>query len=251
MNRDTSLLQRRVLQHPLWRGADENDVRALLRRATTIDVPAGAPIVRAGEPAKHIYLLLDGAVRVFYPATASRGALTVKLFGAPASFGDAECVMQSPWNETVQALVRSQLLATPADSYFELMRKDSELAFRQYLEVARQFGVAIQYERSSGSSVARVIATIVAYASQFGRPVPGGMLIDYALTQDVLARESDCRRRTIVRVLADLYAAKVMWRDARRYCITSPEALLSHAAIDMPNIAVTSVDAPPREKRAG
>lgn len=241
---DPLVLQRRVLQHPIWRGADENDVRTLLRRSSFIDCPAGGTIVRAGEPAKNIYLLLDGSVRVFYPPTATRGALTVKLFGAPASFGDAECVLQSPWNETVQALVRSQLLATPAERYHELLRKDAQLAFRQYIEVARQFGIAIQYEKAAGSAMARIIATIAAYASQFGRPVTEGVLIDYTLTQDVLARESDCRRRTIVRALADLYAAKLMWRVKRRYCISSIDKLLLHAQTEVPNLAVTSADEP-------
>ncbi|HSI06153.1 MAG TPA: Crp/Fnr family transcriptional regulator [Myxococcota bacterium] len=244
MAEGSSVLQRRVLQHPIWRGADENDVRALLRRSTLIDCPAGAMVVRAGEPAKHIHLLLDGAVRVFYPPTKARGALTVKLFGAPASFGDAECVLQTTWNENVQALVRSQILVTPVERYFELLRNDAQLSFRQYLEVARQFGVAIQYEQAAGSAMARIIATIAAYASQFGRPVDGGVLVDYTLTQDILARESDCRRRSIVRALADLYSAKLMWRVKRRYCVASVEALLEHAGAHVPNLAVSASDEP-------
>ncbi len=240
-------LQRRVLQHPIWRDADEHDVRTLLRRSQLLDCPAGALIVRAGEQAKHVHLLLDGAVRVFYPATKGRdakgrGALTVKLFGAPASFGDAECVMRTVWTENVQALVRSQVLATPVERYFDLLRNDARLAFRQYLAVARQFGIAIQYEQASSSATARIIATIAAYASQFGRPAPGGLLIDYTLTQDLLARESDCRRRSIVRALAELYAAKLMWRVKRRYCVASVEALLAHAGARVPNLAVTTAD---------
>ena len=66
---------------------------------------------RDGDPAQHIYFVLEGAVRVFYSATATRGSMTIKLFGAPSSFGDAECVLGTTYAENVQAIVHSLILA--------------------------------------------------------------------------------------------------------------------------------------------
>ena len=225
-----------VRRHPVWAKAADVTVRAMLKHGVLRDVTAGADVLKLGETATHVTLVLRGAVRVFYPATAQRGELTVKLFGAPSTFGEAECVLRGAWNESVQTLVPSTLLSVDAGRYFGLLQDEPSACFHAYWEVARQFGVAIQWENTTSAVTERVIAIIVAYASHFGRTDRDSVLIDHALSQDELARQSGSTRRTIVRVMADLYASKLVTRAGRKLRIPSVDALLAHAAL--PNIAM-------------
>ena len=242
-----------IRRHPIWRRADERTVRALSALVDDRRVPAGEAILSAGGKADRIHLLVEGAARVYYPATADGAEITVKLFWAPAAFGDAESVLRLSWAETVEALTYSRVLVIEAGPYFRLMQRDPSLCFRQYWDGARRFGVAIRSERSANlvDLVDRVIALLVAYANHFGVPDGGGLLIDHPLTQEAIAKQVGLKRRSVVDVLGRLYDSGVLVRVGRRYLVPDLTRLLRASRSAAPDLSFRTDEQPWAEPSGG
>jgi CRP-like cAMP-binding protein len=232
-------LVRGVRTHPIWRDASEQSVRSLCAIVQDVQLAPGRSVLTAGEPAEAIHLLVEGAVRVFYPATDESAEITVKLFWAPASFGDAESILRVQWAETVQALTPVRVLIAPARDYFRLMQKEPSVCFRQYWDVARRFGVAIRSERASNLNDLRdrVIAILVAYANHFGSRGEGGTLIDHPLTQEQIGKQVGATRRSVVSILGELYEKGMLRRVGRRFLVPDVAALLEVAHGPAPDLS--------------
>jgi CRP/FNR family transcriptional regulator, cyclic AMP receptor protein len=219
----------------------------LLGCSTDLSLRPGEALLRAGEPARSLFLLFEGAVRVFYPrAKPRRTEVTVKLFWGPAALGDAESISRFRWAETVEALTPVRALATPAASYFELLRNEPTVCFRQYWDLGLRFGVAIQTEKAAHFEEvpSRLVALLAAYATHFGRQLPGGgVLIQHLLPQDSLARQVNSTRRVVGRVLSGLYRARLLARAGRRFVVPSLTRLLE-SAHDQPSLSLKTPPIP-------
>jgi CRP-like cAMP-binding protein len=238
-------------RHPIWANASDAGARELLTHARDEHFRAGQLILKAGDAAKTIFLLIEGAARVYYPATDLSREVTVKLFWAPAAFGDAESILRVTWAECVQALTGARVLLIDAAKYFALMQSEPKVCFRQYWDVARRFGVAIRSERSANVDELRdrVVALLLAYAHHFGKEDGnGGVVIDHWLTQDALAVEVGSNRRSIVRVLNELYQRNAVARAGRRFRVPSLEKLLQVATGSTPQLSFRSDTAPWAER---
>jgi CRP-like cAMP-binding protein len=239
-------LIRAVRTHPIWRDASEQSIRALTAIVRDVKLHPGDAVLSAGEPAEALHLLVEGAVRVFYPATDESAEITVKLFWAPAAFGDAESILRVRWAETVQALTPARVLVAPALPYFRLMQKEPSVCFRQYWDVARRFGVAIRSERASNLDDLRdrIVAILVAYANHFGVKRSDGVLIDFALTQDEIGKQVGANRRSVVSVLGALYEKKLLARAGRRFLVADVDALLATSRGPAPDLSFKTDDRP-------
>lgn len=220
-----------VRRHPIWRDASDSAVRALARHARDERYREGQHVLTAGQPAAAIHLLIEGAVRVFYPGRTVDDEITVKLFWAPAAFGDAESILRARWAETVQALTPARVLVADAAAYFSVLQKEPSACFRQYWDVARRFGVAIRTERSANVDELneRVVGVLAAYANHFGRQLSGGagVVIDYPLTHESLASQVGSNRRSMVRALGRLSRGGLVRRAGRRFVIPDVAKLLA------------------------
>jgi CRP-like cAMP-binding protein len=235
----TAQLLGAIRRHPIWRDASDTAVRALAAHAEDRRLAPGDAVLSAGDPATKIHLLIEGAVRVFYPATEEHAEVTVKLFWAPAAFGDAESILRTRWAETVQALTPGRVIVTPASQYFRLMQVEPQVCFRQYWDVSRRFGVAIQTERAANFDELkdRVIALLIAYANHFGQPHDGGTLIDFALTQDEIVKQVSSNRRSIVQVLGQLYRGNLVTRVGRKFLVPDVSRLLAATRSGAPQLS--------------
>ncbi len=234
-------------RHPIWRDATDASIRELLRQGRQVRLRPGENLLTAGEEAQSIFLLLEGAVRVFYPAKGKDLEVTVKLFWAPAAFGDAESILRTRWAETVSALTGVVALVTPAARYFAILQREPGACFRQYWDLGRRFGVAIHSEKSANFNDIsdRIIALLVSYAQHFGAPTPDGTgrLIDFALTQDDLATQAGAKRRSVVRTLTQLYRQDLVRKVERRYLIPDVSRLLA-ASSGSPDLSMETTDRP-------
>jgi CRP-like cAMP-binding protein len=232
-------------RHPIWRDASDAGLRMLAARTHERRARAGEVLVLAGEPATHVYLLVEGAVRIYHSAERGGGEITVKLFGAPAAFGDAEAIARTRRSESVQALAPVRLLAVDAVRYFQVMQTEARACFRQYFDLGRRFAVTIASEQTANidSLTARVVAVLLAYAHEFGVVDGRGIVIDYNLTRDDLARQVGATRRSLVRALTALYHSAALGRRGRRYVITDEKRLLEFASRPV-SLAMRSGDKP-------
>lgn len=218
-------------RHPIWTDAGDQSLLALTRSGRDVPLGTGEQVIVCGEPAESVYLLLEGAVRVYYPSSERNSEVTVKLFRAPAAFGDPEAILGTRWAESVQTLSACRLFVAPAGPYLRIMRSDPKVCLRQYLDICKRFAVAIHTERAAhyGELRDRVVALLVAYANHFGRSGPEGTLIDFHLSQEAIAKEVSSTRRSVVRVLSELYEQDLVRRAGRKFVLPDVASLLEAA----------------------
>ncbi|MBI2373675.1 MAG: Crp/Fnr family transcriptional regulator [Deltaproteobacteria bacterium] len=235
---DSSFIVAALRRHPIWRDADDTALRLLVQGARVEDSRPGQMLVREGQPADRIHLLVDGAARTFYVATRARPELTVKLLRSPSAFGDVACVLRGPYSASIEALTQVRTLAIDAPTYFSALLRSPAPCFRQYFDLAERFGGATQIEKSTyaASLHERIVALLAAYARELGIPVEGGIQIDAALTQDDIASQTGSNRRTVVRSLGLLYESGALKRHGRKYVVTSVDALLLATPGEVPDM---------------
>jgi CRP/FNR family transcriptional regulator, cyclic AMP receptor protein len=225
-------------QHPIWEAASDVALHTLADGARSEDRAAGQMFVIEGQPADAIWLLMSGAARVFYPQKKERPEVTVRLMRAPGAFGDVACVTKSAYTASVEALEPARAIAVDARAYFAALQQDPKACFRQYWDVALRFAGAVGTERAAFSSsvVERVVALLLAYAEHGGG--------DVKLSQDDIAQQVGSNRRSVVRVMEQLYDSGGLERRGRRYAIVDRAKLLSVATLEVPNLLGPSERAP-------
>jgi CRP-like cAMP-binding protein len=235
-----------VRRHPVWRDASEQGIRGLIAESQDTHFLPREPIMPAGAPAQRIHLLLEGLARAFYPARVHKVEITVRLFWAPATFGDGESILKATWASTIEALVPCRVLITPAPAYFRLMQREPSVCFRQYWDVARRHAVTLRTERAANLDdlEARVIAILISYANRFGVDDPRGRIIDHPLTQEQIGVQVGTNLRNVVRVLTRLYRAKLVLRVGRRYAIPSLDRLIAACTSPALDLSFRSDDLP-------
>src|SRR5687768_2115307 len=80
--------------NPLVRLIDPRRLEQLAAKCVLTRFRAGRKVVREGDAATDVHVLISGGVRVAHRAPGSEdGEAVVKLLGAPSIFGDSEALM--------------------------------------------------------------------------------------------------------------------------------------------------------------
>lgn len=216
--------------HPLWAEAGVDARAALAEKAWLRRFTSGARILEEGAPADVVYLLVDGCVRVYY-ATNARAQVTVKILRAPAMFGEAEAVTTFAalarggralhWQETVEAVLPSVVLAVSAADYVNVLSRAPATALRHFIDVCERFAVCIGSERSvhEGTLDQRLLGLLGAYAATFGEHRRRGVVIDHKLSYESLANELGATPRTVARCVQRLTRAGHVARLGHRFVL--------------------------------
>lgn len=114
----------------LFAGIPAFRVAATLARGATIDVPAGQPIIRQGEPADRFYVILDGTVDVSRSEAPGEPAHLLRSLGVDDAFGELGLLNGAPRSATVTATSPVRLLALDGPLFLELVTAGPELAPR-------------------------------------------------------------------------------------------------------------------------
>lgn len=127
----------RVLRSGLFDGVDEALIEQVLARAHPVAVPAGALVVREGDRAEDLFIVLDGELEV--SCRSDDGAdLHLDVIGPGAHFGEQALMAGAPLtrNASVRAKGPAAVLRLGAAQLHALMEQDSSL--RRRLERLRR-----------------------------------------------------------------------------------------------------------------
>ena len=103
---------------PSFRLAPLRVLEALSRGAEELDLPAGALVVREGDPGDRFYVLLDGEVVV------SRGGQEVRRLGTGDSFGEIALLRDVPRTATVRAVSPVRLVTLRRAEFLRVVGSD-------------------------------------------------------------------------------------------------------------------------------
>ena len=129
---------------PLLAGADAEALEALAADAYPRRVLAGDWVIREGDEADDLFVVLRGRLRAV--ADAEGDARTLRVLGPGAAIGELALLTGSPRSASVQAIRDSTLLQLGRGRFVELMERDGRFA----AAVARE--LATQLQASGGLS---------------------------------------------------------------------------------------------------
>lgn len=211
-------------RNPIFAACSAEGRAALGAASRLLTVEPGEPVLRAGEPGERVFALLEGRVRVFH-LSANGDEVVVKLFRAPAVFGEAEALSGLPYQEHVAAVDRSQILAMPRAALLRLLRAEHECAVRLLVDVARRLAIASYNEKSLAfhPATVRLASYLVDYVGWTCEP--GAAELPLALTQDEMAAAIGVTRRSVAKDIAAWQQEGVLERRGGRYHVRDLAAL--------------------------
>ena len=118
-------LKREVLaKMPLFSRLQERELLRIMQVVEVIAFEPGEVIVKEGDRGDELFIVLSGTVRV------ARGESTLLEIGAGEAFGEMALIRSMPRSATVTAVEPSELIALRRQDFFEILRKEHELAVK-------------------------------------------------------------------------------------------------------------------------
>ena len=121
---------------PLFAGADPDALEALASDAQPVRALAGEWVIRAGDEADDLFVVLRGRLRVV--AEADGEERTLRVLGPGAAIGELALLTGSPRSASVQAVRDTTLLRLGRRGFVELIERDSGFAAAVARELASQ-----------------------------------------------------------------------------------------------------------------
>ena len=215
---------------PLFEGANPTFVDAMLRGAYLQRFPAHVELVREGDPADFLHVVVDGQVEVF-SAYRDRET-TVSVLGPGHSFIVAAVLLDRLYLKSARALTSARLLLVPAEAVRRYFAEDAAFARALAVEIAVAYrGVVKELKNQKlRSSLERLANWLLLRDSETGETGQFTLPFD----KKVLASRLGMAPEVLSRAFASLVPYHVQV-DGPAIRIGDPEAL-RHLARPSPTI---------------
>ena len=118
-------LKRDVLaKMPLFSRLQERELLRIMQVAEVVEYQPGQMVVREGDKGDELFIVLSGTVKVL------RGEAVLSEVGPGEHFGEMALIRSMPRSATVTAESLSELIALRRADFFEILRKEPELAVK-------------------------------------------------------------------------------------------------------------------------
>ncbi len=190
----------------------------------------GDIVVRQGQPAGSLRLILSGAVRLSAVTPGGR-EVVVGLLGAGEMFGESALLGDVPSPVEVRAIGGASVAALPLGALRAVVRTSpatAEELLRLVASRLHQTSAALE-EALAHDVPTRISLRLRELARTHGSACPAGVQLPPRLTQEELARMVGATRESVNRTLSALSARGLIRLEHRRYVLPDPEALVATA----------------------
>jgi CRP/FNR family cyclic AMP-dependent transcriptional regulator len=190
-----------------WGLLTEADQAALLDLGRTSVFPPGATLFVEGDPATHLFILVDGWVKVL-SVTRDGQELVLALRGHGDIIGEFAGETAGYRTATIQAISTVQSLIVGYEKFNSFLDTQLEAshAYRRAVTQRLSDTATSLRSRSVTTGAQRVAGLLVELAGRHGRPADGSIHLAMPLSQEDLASLAGTSRATVTRALAN-------WRD--------------------------------------
>lgn len=157
-----------VRTQPLFSGMSGEHLDDLLRAAFLQRFPAHVELIREGEPADFLHVIIEGQVEIF--ARYRQRETTVSVVGPQASFILAAVILDHPYLKSARVLSPARILMIPAESVRAAFAHDANFARTISHELAHAYrGVVKELKNQKlRSAIERLAAWLVRYNAEMG-----------------------------------------------------------------------------------
>lgn len=236
---------------PLFRDMDKANFDELVGRSYVQTFPAGLEMIRQGDPADFLHVVLGGGVELY--AKWRDRECTMAVVRPVSTFILAACVKDAPYLMSARTLERSRIMLIPAPELRALFRRDPDFAVSVMNELAASYraivrntkGLKLRNSRERVASYFLRQSRLVDDAPSYVLPVEKRLLASYlGMTPENLSRT--------LKALEE-YGVKV---DGNRVIITDRAKLTDLAQPDTlidgpdPDALGSGSSLPPVQRRA-
>jgi serine/threonine protein phosphatase PrpC len=124
--RATKLAQKRevLAKMPLFAKLSEREILRIMQVAEVRAYNAGDQVIKEGDKGDQLFIVLTGTVKVM------RGDAVLTMLGSGEHFGEMALIRSVPRSATVLAEGPCELIALRRGDFFEILRKEHELAVK-------------------------------------------------------------------------------------------------------------------------
>jgi CRP-like cAMP-binding protein len=217
-------------QIALFTGLSRAESERLLAAARTQKVPDGGFFFLQGDPAEHIYVLQSGLVRLGQ-VTAEGQQVLQRVIGPGTMFGAVALMPDAVYPVSAEAAADSQALSWSTLQMMSFVKEMPTLALNALRMMAKHVQeVQDRFRELATQRVERRLAgALLRLASQTGRKVEEGVLIDLALSRQDLAEMTGTTLYTVSRILSQWEEKGLIRSGRERVIIRYPHGLVTIA----------------------
>src|SRR6266540_1080777 len=206
---------------PLFAKLTDAELGSLAERVRQKSFKRGDTIFRKDDPGRHLYLVLDGAVKIALPGEYGQEAL-VALLRSGEFFGELALLDRSPRSATATALEDSRCGLLAGDDFLSFVAAHPA-ATRAVLEALART-IRRLSDRVEDLIFLDVPSRVAKYLLDLAQQ-DGNAKLELTLTQDELAAFIGASRVSVNRVLGDLERREIIGIRRRHIVIVDPERL--------------------------
>lgn len=121
----------------LFRDMSQANFEALMASSYAQNFPQALEMVRQGDPADFLHIVLEGSVELF--AQWAGRECTMAVVRPVSTFILAACIRDAPYLMSARTLERSRIILVPASDLRAMFRRDTEFAVSVINELAASF----------------------------------------------------------------------------------------------------------------
>jgi CRP-like cAMP-binding protein len=218
----------------LFRSLKEAELATIADAAWHRQVERGAFFFHEGDPAGILYVLAQGRVKLTQ-VTADGQEVLLRFAELGEMFGGLGMLGDTQYLVSAQAVEDCLALAWDSDTMTGLLERTPRLALNALQMLAEHVrDLQDRYRELATERVERRVArTLLRLASQTGRKMPGGILLDMRLSRQDLANMTGTTVFSVSRILSRWETQGLVKSRRERVLIRNPHALVV-VAEDLP-----------------
>ncbi|MCF8527242.1 MAG: Crp/Fnr family transcriptional regulator [Candidatus Nanopelagicales bacterium] len=214
------------LQSPLFAALDAEGAAALRASLVSRDVSKGEVLFQEGQIGDHMYVIVEGKVKLGQTSTDGRESL-LGVLGPGEMFGELSLFDPGVRTSTATALTDTTVLLMGHDQLKPWLSGRPEVAAALLQALARRI-------RRTNDAMAdlvfsdvpgRVAKALMDLGEKFGEVTPEGLMVTHDMTQEELAQLVGASRETVNKALADFAQRGWIRLESRQVLIIDVERL--------------------------
>ncbi|TCK03354.1 Crp/Fnr family transcriptional regulator [Phorcysia thermohydrogeniphila] len=184
-------------QIPIFSGLTKEQLESLANISVLRNYPKGTVIFNPSQKAEGFYALKSGKVKIY---RTNRGKeQIIRIFTAPAFFGEAAGFMGSNFPAWAEAIEDSEVVFIPRKAFIQLMKVDPEIAMRLMAVMAQRLVYLTNVIESL--SLKDALSKVASYILRQAQEKEGE---EFVFRTNLAAMELGLTKETVSRMLSRL-----------------------------------------------
>jgi len=211
----------------IFSGIESRDLDAVMSLAVRRRYRARQVVLRKGDPALQIFVIVSGRLKAITSGAEGREA-TLSIMGPGEVFGEVAVLDGEPRSATISALERCELLVIHRDDFFRYLQKSPRVAIKLLEVLARRLRrLSERVEDATFLEVpGRLAKQLLRLADKYGRNIGSGAVrIELKLSQQELGDLVGVTRESINKQLRGWVAEALVEHQDGRLVLLQVDAL--------------------------